>query len=153
MSVCAFQLIGLLPLFSFHPLGAAGLPSVSLAAGPGGRWCVVYRGLPPPAALLDARVVREIHLHSYHSPWCRSSIDALHGRLQGELQQFIDLLRYIYIKKKTIWLWQWYSCHLTHIHSVCALVETLQGFFIYRRSAASPNAVRHSSAYWYVKKI
>lgn len=54
VGICAFRLIRPHPLFSFHPLGAAGLPSVSLAAGPGGPWGAVYRGLPPPAALLDA---------------------------------------------------------------------------------------------------
>lgn len=48
--------------------GAAGLPSVPLAVGPRGPRGAVYRGLPPPAALLDARVVRQIHLHPYHSP-------------------------------------------------------------------------------------
>lgn len=68
VGIHAFCLIRLRPLFSFHPLGAAGLPSVSLAAGPGGPRGAVYRGLPPPAALLDAGVVRQIHLHSYHSP-------------------------------------------------------------------------------------
>lgn len=77
--ICTFWLIRLHLLFTFHYLGAAGLPSVSLAAGPGGPRGAVYRGLPPPAALLDARVVCQIHLHSYHSPWCRSGIAALHG--------------------------------------------------------------------------
>lgn len=55
-------------LLSLHPSGAAGLPSVPLAVGPCGLRGAVYRGLPPPAALLDARVVRQIHLHPYHSP-------------------------------------------------------------------------------------
>lgn len=40
---------------------------MSLADGPGGPRGAMYRGLSPPAALLDARVVREIHLHPYHS--------------------------------------------------------------------------------------
>ncbi len=55
-------------LLSCHFLGAAGLPSVSLAAGSGGPRGALHRRLPPPAALLDARVVRQIYLHSYHSP-------------------------------------------------------------------------------------
>lgn len=50
------------------PAGAAGLPSVPLAAGPGRPRSAVYRGLPPAAALLDARVVRQVHLHPDHSP-------------------------------------------------------------------------------------
>lgn len=58
MGICAFRFNRLHSLFSFHPSGAAGLPSVSLAAGPRGPRGTVYRGLPPPAALLDARVVR-----------------------------------------------------------------------------------------------
>lgn len=62
-----FSLSECTPLFSLYPLGAAGLQTVSLAAGPGGPWGAVYRGLPSPTALLDARVVRQIHLHSYHS--------------------------------------------------------------------------------------
>lgn len=41
---------------------------MSLAAGPGGPRGAVYRGLPSPGALLDARMVRQVHLHSYHSP-------------------------------------------------------------------------------------
>lgn len=68
VGIHAFRPIRLQPLFSFHPLGAAGLPFVSLAAGPCGHRGAVYRGLPPPAALLDARVVRQIHLQPYHSP-------------------------------------------------------------------------------------
>lgn len=56
------------PCLRFHASGAAGLPSVSLADGPGGPRGALYRGLPPPAALLDARMVCEIHLHPYHSP-------------------------------------------------------------------------------------
>lgn len=51
-----------------------------VAAGPGGPRRAVHRGLPPPAALLDAGVVRQVHLHSNHSPRCRSGIAALHGR-------------------------------------------------------------------------
>lgn len=44
-------------VFFLYLLGAARLPSVSLAAGPCGPRRAVYRGLPPPGALLDARVV------------------------------------------------------------------------------------------------
>lgn len=92
MSEFVFWLIRALLLFSCHPSGAAELPSVSLAAGPGGPWGAVYRRLPPPVALLDARVVRQIHLHPYHSPWCWSSIAALHGRLHIELLLLINFL-------------------------------------------------------------
>lgn len=80
-----FWLVTALLFFSFNPLGAAGLPSVSLAAGPGGPWGAVYGRLPPPVALLDARVVHQIHLHPYHSPWCWSGTAALHGGLHTEL--------------------------------------------------------------------
>lgn len=66
--------------FFFHPSGVAGLPSVSMADSPCGPWRGLYSGLSPPAALLDARVVREIHLHPYHSSWCRSGVATLHGR-------------------------------------------------------------------------
>lgn len=66
-SLC-FDLLQHSSFSSFNPLGAAGLPSVSLAAGPCGPWGAVYRRLPPPVALLDARVVCQIHLHPYHSP-------------------------------------------------------------------------------------
>lgn len=90
--ICAFQLIRVHPLFSFYRLGAAGLQTVSLAAGPGGPWGAVYGGLPSPAALLDARVVRQIHLHSYHSSWCWSGIAALHSKLHIELLLLIDFL-------------------------------------------------------------
>lgn len=69
-------------IFFTCPQGAAGLPPVSLAACPCGLRCVVYRGLPPLAALLDARMVRQVHLHPYHSPWCQSGVAALHGRKQ-----------------------------------------------------------------------
>lgn len=80
VGILAFRLIRPHHVFFIHPLGAAGLLSMSLAAGPGGPWGAVYRGLPPPAALLDARVVRQIHLHPYHSPWCWSGVAALHSR-------------------------------------------------------------------------
>lgn len=55
------------PVLPLAPAGAAGVQFVPLAAGPGGPWGAVYGGLPSPAALLVARVVREVHLHSYHS--------------------------------------------------------------------------------------
>ena len=76
----ALTLVQLHHVFLLHILGAAGLPSLSLATGPGGPRGAVHRGLPPPAALLDARVVRQIHLHPYHSPWCWSGVAALRGR-------------------------------------------------------------------------
>lgn len=66
--ICAFQLIRGPPLFSLKPLGATGLPSLPLAGGVGWPWGAVYRGLASSAAVLDARVVCQIHLHSYHSP-------------------------------------------------------------------------------------
>lgn len=87
--VCIFAFcpfIRLRPLFCSRPLGAAGLPSVSLAGGPRGPRGAVHGGLPPPAALLDAGVVRQIHLHPYHSPWCQSGIAALHSKSQVTLQ-------------------------------------------------------------------
>lgn len=58
------------PRFSSGASGAAGLPFLPLAACPGGHWGAVYWGLPSPAALLDARVVRQIHLHSHHGSRC-----------------------------------------------------------------------------------
>jgi len=54
VGIHAFCLNRLHPLFCSHPLGAARLPSVSLADGPRGPRGAVYGGLPPPAALLDA---------------------------------------------------------------------------------------------------
>lgn len=41
-----------------NPSGAAGVPSVPLAACARGSWGTVYWRLPPPAAVLDARMVR-----------------------------------------------------------------------------------------------
>ena len=68
VGILAFLLNRLHHVFFLYPLGATRLPSMSLAAGPDGPWGAVYRGLPPPGALLDARVVRQIHLQPYHSP-------------------------------------------------------------------------------------
>lgn len=70
------------PLFIFSPLaeGAPGLLFVPLASGPGGPRGAVLWGLPSPAALLVARVVRQIHLHSHHGPWCWCGASSLHGR-------------------------------------------------------------------------
>lgn len=41
-----------------NPSGAAGVPSVPLAACACGSWGAVYWRLPPPAVVLDARMVR-----------------------------------------------------------------------------------------------
>lgn len=41
----------------FNPSGAAGVPSVPLAACACESWGTLYWRLPPPAAVLDARMV------------------------------------------------------------------------------------------------
>lgn len=55
---------------------------MSLAAGPCRLRGALYRRLPPSPALLDARMVRQVHLHPYHSPRCRGGVAALHGLYQ-----------------------------------------------------------------------
>lgn len=62
------------------PLGAPGLPCVSVACGSGEPGGAVYRGFPPAAALLDARVVCEGHLHPDHRQRGRSGAAPIHRK-------------------------------------------------------------------------
>lgn len=55
---CYLCVICLCVCVCVNPSGAAGVPSVPLAACARGSWGTVYWRLPPPAAVLDARMVR-----------------------------------------------------------------------------------------------
>ena len=66
-------------LYYTHFSGGARLSFVSVATSTRWPWGAAHWGLPPSLAVLDARMVRQIHLHPHYSARCRSGVVAIHG--------------------------------------------------------------------------